>query len=220
MNAVLNIYKPQNWTSHDVVAKFRSITGIRKIGHAGTLDPFAEGVLVVCIGREATKKSAEFMSLPKKYLAEIQLGIETNTHDRTGEIMKTGNADAIVKSDILDVLSVFEGKIEQIPPMFSAKKVNGKKLYEMARQGKNVERKPVEVIIYSIHLIDFLSDRFLISIRCSKGTYIRSIARDLGRKLGCFATLRELKRTAVGEFSSDQSIRKENWESYWKSITA
>ncbi len=220
MSAVLNIYKPQEWTSHDVVAKFRGITGIRKIGHAGTLDPFAEGVLILCVGREATKKSSKFMDFPKEYLAEIQLGIETNTHDRTGEITKTGKFENVLKENVLNALSDFEGKIEQIPPMFSAKKVGGKKLYELARKEKTIERKPVRITIHAIELIDFAGDSVVIRVRCSKGTYIRAIARDLGRKLGCFATLRELKRTAVGVFSLDTAVKKEDWESHWKSITA
>lgn len=220
MSAVLNIYKPQEWTSHDVVAKFRSITGVRKIGHAGTLDPFAEGVLILCVGREATKKSAEFMEYPKEYLAEIQLGMETNTHDRTGEITKKGDWEIISKDEILSVLKQFEGEIEQITPMFSAKKIDGKKLYEIARKNKTIERAPAKITIHAIELIDFTGDSVVIRVRCSKGTYIRALARDFGRALGCFAALRELKRTAVGGFDAATAIRLENWESHWKSITA
>jgi len=196
----LLINKPKDWTSHDVVAYIRKVTKEKKVGHAGTLDPFATGLLIVGVGRASTKKLAEFKNLPKTYLATIQLGATSDTHDPTGTITKN-SASEISAVEIGKILPKFIGQQLQIPPMYSAKKVNGKKLYELARQGKEIERQPVEIEIYEIKLLDYIWPELKIQIKCSPGTYIRSLASDIGGELGCGAYCQELERTAIGEYS-------------------
>ena len=206
MIGFLNIYKPKGMTSHDVVAKLRRITKIKQIGHTGTLDPFAEGVLPVCIGKAT--RLIEYLSDDKEYLATVQFGASTTTYDLEGE--KTSVSDKRVnQDDVESFLKYFEGEIFQIPPIYSAIKVNGKKLYEYARKGESVEIEPRKVTLYSIKLKSFDYDlqQAEICIKCSKGTYIRSIAHDLGQKLGCGAYLVRLVRTQAGSLKIDDSIK-------------
>lgn len=201
----LNIYKPKGMTSHDVISRLRKITKIKQIGHTGTLDPFAEGVLPVCIGKST--RLIEYLEEDKEYLATIQFGLETDTYDLEGTILKTYDKK-ISKKDLKNSLRSFEGEIEQVPPIYSAIKVDGKKLYEYARKGLEVEIKPRRVFISRIELIDFdeNAQNAKVLIVCSKGTYIRSIAYDLGRTLECGAYLTGLVRTQSGQFNLKNSV--------------
>lgn len=201
----LNIYKPKGMTSHDVISRLRKITKIKQIGHTGTLDPFAEGVLPVCIGKST--RLIEYLEEDKEYLATIQFGLETDTYDLEGTILKTYDKK-ISKKDLKNSLRSFEGEIEQVPPIYSAIKVDGKKLYEYARKSLEVEIKPRRVFISRIELIDFdeNAQNAKVLIACSKGTYIRSIAYDLGRTLECGAYLTGLVRTQSGQFNLKNSV--------------
>lgn len=203
----LNVYKPTGITSHDVVSILRKVIKIKQIGHTGTLDPFAQGVLPVAIGKAT--RLIEFLEDDKEYLAEISFGKSTNTYDCEGEAIFT--ADSAVKialNDITKGLKAFAGEIEQLPPIYSAIKVKGKKLYEYARKGENVEITPRKVFIEKVELKSFdeKNQKAQILIKCSKGTYIRSIAHDLGQKLGCGAHLSNLIRTQAGKFLVSDSI--------------
>ncbi len=205
----LNVYKPKGLTSHDVVAKLRKITKIRQIGHTGTLDPFATGVLPVCIGKAT--RLIEYLEDDKEYLATVQFGKNTDSYDIDGEV--TATFDKRVNQDELeDVLGNFRGEIMQLPPIYSAVKVNGKKLYEYARKGEDVEIKPRKVFISKLELLDFdvetQSAKLLVA--CSKGTYIRSIACDVGRMLGCGGYLTALERTKAGKFKLETAVRLED----------
>lgn len=209
------INKPESWTSHDVIGYLRKIIGIKKIGHAGTLDPFATGLLIVGIGREATKRLGEFKILPKKYIATLKLGATSNTYDRTGEIVKSikrppemdmslsDKAKDITKKEIKKILKNFVGKQSQMPPVFSAKKVAGKKLCELARTGKPVECKEHKIEIFKIKLLDYnpKAGSLKLRVEVSSGTYIRTLAHDIGQKLGCGAYCEELGRTKIGRYS-------------------
>ena len=211
MFGLLNIYKPVGMTSHDVVSALRRLTKIKQIGHTGTLDPFAEGVLPVCIGKAT--RLIEFLPDDKEYLATVQFGSATTTYDTEGEI--TFSSDKKVsKEDIINALKNFEGEIEQLPPIYSAIKVNGKKLYDYARQGQEVEIKPRKVIIEKIELKSFDEDlqQAEVLIKCSKGTYIRSIAHDLGQYLSVGGHLIKLVRTQAGKFRVEKSIRLDGLE--------
>ncbi len=214
-------------TSHDVVNILRKITGIRKIGHAGTLDPFAEGLLIMAVSREATREINKYVKMDKKYIAKLYLGKESDTYDRTGEIkngfrLKGRNDKAVIKpsqDEIEEAIRSFIGEIEQIPPMYSAKKINGKKLYELARKGVEIERKSQKISIFSIKIIKYEYPSLELEIHCSSGTYIRSLAHDIGRKLGTGAYLEELKRTQIGAFmlrdaAALNDITGENWARY------
>ena len=200
----LNIYKPVGMTSHDVVAVLRRITKIKQIGHTGTLDPFAQGVLPVCIGKAT--RLIEYLPDDKEYIATVQFGSATTTYDVEGEVTFTSDK----KISAIDIdLKPFEGEIEQFPPIYSAIKVNGKKLYEYAREGKEVEIKPRNVTIEKIELKNFneQTQQAEILIKCSKGTYIRSIAHDLGQNLGVGAHLIKLVRTQAGKFRVENSVQ-------------
>ena len=201
----INIYKPQGLTSHDVVAKLRKITGIKQIGHTGTLDPFAEGVLPVCIGKAT--RLIEYLKDDKEYLATVQLGMSTTTYDKDGETVFTSDKK-IFEKDVVMALENFRGEILQTPPVYSAIKVKGKKLYEYARKGEAIEVQPRRVTIEKIELKSFNFDlqQAEILIKCTKGTYIRSIAQDLGQVLECGAHLRKLIRTQAGSFRIEDSI--------------
>ncbi len=201
----LNIYKPVGITSHDVVAKLRKITGIKQIGHTGTLDPFAEGVLPVCIGKAT--RLIEYLKDDKEYLATVQLGMSTTTYDKDGETVFTSDKK-IFEKDVVMALENFRGEILQTPPVYSAIKVKGKKLYEYARKGEAIEVQPRRVTIEKIELKSFNFDlqQAEILIKCTKGTYIRSIAQDLGQVLECGAHLRKLIRTQAGSFRIEDSI--------------
>lgn len=204
----LNIYKPKGLTSHDVVARLRKITKVRQIGHTGTLDPFATGVLPICIGKAT--RLIEYLDDDKEYLATVQFGKNTTTYDLEGEITATFDKK-VTEEDVKNALKAFEGKIYQIPPIYSAIKVNGKKLYDYARQGQDIEIKPRKVTISKIELKEFdkTSQSAKITVACSKGTYIRSIAYDLGAKLGCGGYLTALERTQAGKFQVNSAIKLE-----------
>lgn len=206
MNGIINVYKERGFTSHDVVAKLRGILHMKKIGHTGTLDPDATGVLPVCIGK-ATKVCGLLTDKDKTYRAVVKLGVTTNTEDMTGEIL-SHHPVSVTKEQIEMAVSKFVGEIEQIPPMYSAIKINGKKLYELARQGKEVERKARKVTIYEIKVlsIDFSENEFTMEVSCSKGTYIRTLCKDIGEFLGCGAAMKTLVRTRVSEFFLEQAL--------------
>ena len=205
----VNVYKPVGMTSHDVVAKLRKITGIKQVGHTGTLDPFAEGVLPVCIGKAT--RLIEFLADDKEYLATVQFGKSTDTYDKDGSVIFSSDKK-VTEDDVKEALKFFEGEISQVPPIYSAIKVNGKKLYEYARSGKEVEIQPRRVVIENIELKSFDKElqQAQILIKCSKGTYIRSIANDLGENLGCGAHLIRLIRTQAGKFRVENSVNLED----------
>lgn len=202
----LNIYKPVGMTSHDVVSVLRRVTKIKQIGHTGTLDPFAEGVLPICIGKAT--RLIEYLQDDKEYLATVQFGAATNTFDLDGEKVFTSDKK-VSRDDIKDGLKSFEGEILQLPPIFSAIKVKGKKLYEYARKGEEVEIQPRKVVIENIELKNFDEElqQAQILLKCSKGTYIRSIANDLGKNLGCGGYLIKLIRTQAGKFRVENSVQ-------------
>ncbi len=206
----LNLNKPLNLTSHDAVAHvrrhFRTLTGSRKVGHAGTLDPLAEGVLVVCLGA-ATRLSEYIMRGRKTYQASITLGASTSTYDAAGEFVEAKPAEHLRLADIRRALAQFIGEIEQTPPMYSAIKVGGKKLYELARQGKTIERKTRAVTIYAIAVRSWRSPVLALEIECGSGVYIRSLAHDLGAALGVGGYLSGLTRTASGAFKIRDSLK-------------
>jgi len=213
------INKPAGITSHDVVDKLREITRIKKIGHAGTLDPFATGLLILGIGREFTKKLSIFQKKDKEYIATLRLGAESDTFDKEGKIVEKKVKKIPERKEIEEVLKNFLGEIEQIPPAFSAKKIKGKKLYELARRGIKVKPKPQKVKIYEISILEYEFPYLKIKVKCSSGTYIRSLANDIGKKLGCGAYIEELIRTKIGEFSVEKAIElskltPQNWKSF------
>lgn len=205
MNGIINIYKEQGYTSHDVVAKLRGILRTKKIGHTGTLDPMAEGVLPVCIGA-ATKLCESLADHDKEYEAVMVLGKTYDTLDVTGVILEEHKVMS-TNEDITDVIKSFIGGYDQIPPMYSAKKIGGQKLYDLARSGKVVERKPVFVNIYDIDILSIDIPRVTIRVKCGKGTYIRSLIDDIGRKLGCGAAMEALTRTRVGDHTAADAYR-------------
>lgn len=209
MFGFLNIYKPKGITSHDVVSILRKITKIKQIGHTGTLDPFAQGVLPICIGKAT--RLIEYLQDDKEYIAQIQFGQNTDTYDIDGEV--TENFDKkITADDLKNILPAFRGEISQLPPIYSAIKVNGKKLYDYARKGESVEIKPRNITISKLELLDFDIEKQTaeIIVGCSKGTYIRSLAFDIGKKLGCGAFLSELTRTKAGTFNIENTVSLEN----------
>ncbi|MGF0018322.1 tRNA pseudouridine(55) synthase TruB [Sporofaciens sp. SGI.106] len=206
MHGIINVYKEKGFTSHDVVAKLRGIAGQRKIGHTGTLDPDAEGVLPVCLGR-ATKVCDLLTEKDKTYEAVLLLGVTTDTQDISGEILESRDTAGIEEPEVQKAIMSFVGEYEQIPPMYSALKVNGKKLYELAREGKTVERKPRKVSIHSIRILEMELPRIRMEISCSKGTYIRTLCQDIGEKLGCGGCMEKLLRTRVSSFSLENSIK-------------
>lgn len=204
--AALLINKPKNWSSFDVVKHLRKCLNLRKIGHAGTLDPMATGLLVLCCGK-ATKSISQIQSKPKEYIGGITFGGSTPSHDAETEVEKTAPYEHIKREDIEKVLQKeFSGQITQVPPMYSALKRNGTPLYKLARQGKEVKRPPRQVIIYESRILDFTKPVLELYIKCSKGTYIRSIAYDLGIELQSLAYLTKLKRIAIGDFKSDDAL--------------
>lgn len=202
---IVLVDKEPDWTSFDVVAKMRSILKIKKIGHAGTLDPFATGLLILLVGK-ATKIQDSLMLSDKVYEAEIKLGQRTDSFDRTGKVIVESDKK-VKKDEIITAVKSFEGESFQMPPMFSAVKKNGKRLYELARKGIEVEREPRKIMIHSIDITEVNSDRVIIRVHCSKGTYIRTLADDIGEKLGTYAFLNELRRTAIGEYSVKDSLK-------------
>ncbi len=203
-NGVINIYKEKGFTSHDVVAKMRGILRQKKIGHTGTLDPDAEGVLPVCLGN-ATKLCDMLTDHEKEYVAVLKLGVETDTQDLTGNILKESEVD-VSEEQIREIIASFVGDYDQIPPMYSALKVDGKRLYELARAGKEVERKPRRVTFYEIEIQDMALPEITIRVACSKGTYIRTLCHDIGQAAGCGGAMKSLVRTRSGIFSMDTAI--------------
>jgi len=207
MDGIINIYKPVGMTSHDVVNKVRRIVGTKKVGHTGTLDPDAEGVLPICINR-GTKVADMLTVSDKRYTATFMLGITTDTLDISGEVLEERPV-SVSKEEIVQAIRSFEGKIEQIPPMYSAIKVGGRKLCDLARKGIDVERKPREVEIYEINVLDVKDKYFTIDVKCSKGTYIRTLGNDIGQKLGCGAVMTKLVRTQSSIFKINDSVKLE-----------
>lgn len=204
MDGLLILNKPKTWTSFDVVAKIRGKFKVKKVGHTGTLDPMATGVLVLCLGK-ATKLVQSLTGVDKEYIGEVTLGATSNTDDAEGEIVEQSNTRPVSLEQIQTILKEFEGEIFQTPPQFSAKKVNGKRAYAMARKGQEVELKPVQIRINSIEILDYQWPKLTLKIDCGKGTYIRSIARDIGEKLGVGGYLSALERTRVGQYSIEQA---------------
>ena len=215
--------KPRGPTSHAIIHDLKKRFGLPKIGHAGTLDPMATGLLLLCIG-EATKFSRFLIEADKAYVAELILGESTDTYDSEGQITEKKSIKGITNDSVEMALSKLRGTILQKPPMFSAKKIKGRRLYELARQGKEIEREELPVYVYKNKLLEFEGSRISLEIECSKGTYIRSIAHDLGKNLGCGAHLGGLRRTKVGKFSERDMVtpdvlsHSESWDSFLSPI--
>ncbi len=208
MFGFINIYKPKGMTSHDVVSYLRRITKIKQIGHTGTLDPFAEGVLPVCIGKAT--RLIEYLDDDKAYIGVIKLGESTTTYDTEGEVVETSDKPVML-DDIEKVIETFKGEIEQLPPIYSAIKVNGKKLYEYARNGESVEILPRKVNISKLEVLNYNPQKreLELSIECSKGTYIRSLANDIGKSLDTYGHLIKLIRVRAGKFYINQAVKLE-----------
>ena len=205
IHGVLNVYKGKGYTSHDVVAKLRGITGQKKIGHTGTLDPDATGVLPVCLGK-ATKLCDMLPDKDKTYEAVLLLGVSTDTQDAGGEVLGTSDTAGLGEKEVREAIQSFVGGYDQVPPMYSALKVGGKRLYELAREGKVVERKARPVDIYQIRVLKMDLPRVWMEVSCSKGTYIRTLCHDIGEKLGCGGCMEELFRTKVSSFLLSDSL--------------
>ena len=204
MNGIVIVDKPVGWTSQDVVSKLRGVLHTKRVGHGGTLDPMATGVLPVFVGR-ATRGVEFFEHAEKTYEATLQLGLTTDTEDTTGTVL-TQQEVHISETQILGVLPQFRGEILQIPPMYSALKVDGQKLYELARKGKEVERKPRPITIHQLELLEFTGETARLRVRCSKGTYIRTLCKDIGEALGCGGCMAALRRTAAGEYGIEEAV--------------
>lgn len=204
IHGIINVYKEKGYTSHDVVAKLRKIAGQKKIGHTGTLDPQAEGVLPVCLGK-ATKLCELLTGEDKAYETVLLLGRTTDTQDVTGKTLSEKTTGFLSEEEVEKTILSFVGEYGQIPPMYSALKVNGKKLYELARSGQEVERKARQVAIYDIRVLEMDLPRVRMSVTCSRGTYIRTLCHDIGEKLGCGGCMEELVRTRAGRFSVENS---------------
>lgn len=204
-DGVLLIDKPLGCTSFDVIRKLRRVCGFKKIGHAGTLDPFATGLLVILLGK-ATRCSQSLMCGRKTYEGTVRLGVETSTYDREGEVVSNASVDGLTDDAIQAILKTFLGDQYQDPPMFSAKKINGVPLYKLARKGQTVERVPNFITIFQCELLRYAAPDAIVKVCCSKGTYIRSLAHDLGKKLGVGGHLLELRRLQSGNFSVEQAV--------------
>lgn len=204
LNGVIVIQKEAGFTSHDVVAKMRGICRQKKIGHTGTLDPQATGVLPVCLG-SGTKLCDMLTDKDKEYVAELLLGVETDTQDTTGQVLREQPVE-VSEAEVKDAIMSFLGAYQQVPPMYSALKVDGKKLYELAREGKEIERKAREVYIHELEILEMSLPVVKLRVACSKGTYIRTLCADIGEKLGCGGTMKSLKRTRVGGFTLEKAV--------------
>ena len=204
MNGIIIIDKPQEWTSNDVVSRLRRVFNTRRIGHGGTLDPMATGVLPVFVGR-ATRGVEFFEHAEKTYETVLRFGITTDTEDTTGKIL-TEQEVHLTREDVEAVLPRFRGDILQIPPMYSALKVNGQKLYDLARKGREVERQPRPITIHELTLLDFSGNEAKLRVRCSKGTYIRTLCKDIGEAVGCGGCMAELRRVQAGEYTLEGSV--------------
>lgn len=214
MNGILNVYKEPGFTSHDVVAKLRGICKQKKIGHTGTLDPEASGVLPVCLGN-ATKLCDLLTDKDKEYRAVLLLGVETDTQDTTGQILTEKEVNA-GEEDVRSAILSFVGPYDQIPPMYSALKVNGQKLCDLARKGQVVERKSRRIMIHSIEIEDISLPRVMMRVSCSRGTYIRTLCHDIGQKLGCGGAMERLERTRSGNFKAEDAYRLSELEAFAK----
>jgi tRNA pseudouridine55 synthase len=220
MNGIINIYKEKGYTSHDVVAKARGILKQKRIGHTGTLDPDAEGVLPICVGM-ATKVVPYLTDANKSYIAKVVLGTTTTTEDATGEVVSEKPVN-VTQQQVKAVVKSFLGEYKQVPPMYSAIKINGVRLYELARQGKIVERPERTVQIFQCEILEWCDEKsFMLEVTCSKGTYIRTLCTDIGEKLGCGAHMGSLVRTRVAHYLLEKSIKlselerqKENAEKF------
>ncbi len=207
------IDKPAGPTSHTIVNMVRRLTNEKRVGHAGTLDPFATGLLIVGVGRPATREFSKLVGMDKTYVGTMVLGATSDTQDGTGVITKglgsLGGSEGWEgrRGELEKVFERFVGLLKQIPPMYSAKKVGGKKLYELARQGKEIVRQPSDVTIYSLSIVNVDLPRITFEVRCSSGTYIRTLAHDIGQNLGCGAYLESLRRTSIGPWTIDQAVK-------------
>jgi tRNA pseudouridine55 synthase len=208
---VVPIDKPAGWTSFDVVNRLRSLTGIRKVGHAGTLDPFATGLLLVCFA-SATKQVDRLMGLEKEYVATFELGKQTDTDDVTGETIQERPFAHVSVEGVEAALEKYHGEFLQTPPAYSAIKVKGTRLYKLARQGKEIQATPRPVTIYDLRMENFSLPEVSVRISCSRGTYIRALARDLGNDLECGAFVRTLRRTRIGTFRVEDAMQIDNFE--------
>ncbi len=204
MNGIVIVDKPQGWTSQDVTARLRRVFNTRRIGHGGTLDPMATGVLPVFVGR-ATRGVEFFEHAEKTYEAVLQLGLTTDTEDTSGTVLEKRNVH-ISETEFSSILPKFRGKIMQIPPMYSALKINGQKLVDLARKGKTVERQPREIEIFELELLEFCGDTARLRVRCSKGTYIRTLCKDIGEALGCGGCMAALRRVSAGEYTIAEAV--------------
>ena len=204
MNGIVIIDKPMGWTSQDVVSKLRGVLKTRRIGHGGTLDPMATGVLPVFVGR-GTRGVEFFEHAEKTYEATLRLGVTTDTEDTSGTVLEEKEVH-ISEAEILDILPRFRGKIQQIPPMYSALKVNGQKLYDLARKGKEVERQPREIEIFKLECLELKGNEAKLLVHCSKGTYIRTLCKDIGEALGCGGCMAALRRVTAGEYTIEEAI--------------
>ena len=210
LNGILVIDKPSGITSHDVVDAVRRKLKMKQVGHAGTLDPLATGVLVILLG-QATKLFNKFSAFDKAYAATITLGIKTDTADICGNVIDQKPYDSVTEAQVKEIFKSFLGEIKQIPPMVSALKHKGKRLYQLARKGVEVEREARHVKIYSLELLEFALPKVKLSLECSKGTYVRKIAEDVGELLGCGGCISQIHRTKVGPFNIEQAVRLETF---------
>ena len=204
MDGIVIVDKPQGWTSQDVTARLRRVFGTRRIGHGGTLDPMATGVLPVFVGR-ATRAVEFFEHAEKTYETVLRLGITTDTEDMTGTVLTEENV-SFTEEQLQETLAAFRGEILQVPPMYSALKVNGQKLCDLARKGKTVERQPRPITIHELTLVERGENTLRLRVRCSKGTYIRTLCKDIGEKLGCGGCMESLRRVAAGEYTIGEAV--------------
>ena len=204
MNGIVIVDKPAEWTSQDVVSKLRGVLHTKRVGHGGTLDPMATGVLPVFVGR-ATRAVAFFEHAEKTYEAVLRLGVNTTTEDIFGEVLEKRDV-AVTEERLLSVLEKFRGEIQQIPPMYSAIKINGQKLCDLARKGKEVERKPRTVTIHRLECLEFAGDTARLLVHCSKGTYIRTLCKDIGQALGCGGCMESLRRVSAGAYTIEEAV--------------
>jgi len=209
MDGIIVIDKPEGMTSHDVVSHVRRVIRMRRVGHAGTLDPMATGVLVILLGR-ATKLFNQFVTFDKSYRATLILGTKTTTADTQGKVIQQLPYQYVTESQVKNVFQQFLGETQQVPPMVSAIKVGGQRLYKLARQGIEVERAPRKIRISELNCIDFALPKVTFSLNCSKGTYVRKLAEDVGDVLGCGACICKIQRTKVGPFAVEQAVKLEN----------
>jgi tRNA pseudouridine55 synthase len=211
------IDKPAEWTSFDVVKKIRYLTRIKKVGHGGTLDPFATGLLILGTGKE-TKTLGQISNSTKEYIASIQFGKSTDTYDVTGNIVSQVDDPGIIDFDFQQIFDSFLGESKQVPPMYSAKKVGGKRLYKMARKGIEIERNPHHIFIYELNQLKRDGALFDVYVKCSKGTYLRALAHDMGEISGYGAFLKNLRRVAIDDYRIEKALSVEDFNKYWDSL--